>query len=320
MLNESDPGRSLSRRALLRMGALTGAAGAAALGAVGLPSIAAAAGSSPTPGVKPTGPALKPAVAPNAPVPPNTVMNVVAIADWAGYDGQLTFVGPTGQFANGGFMLAALNIPPGASPFVLSAFGTSTSGQTWTVFRENLLGNTVTAIASATSAAGANQFVNMSFTPNPLPFYERLLIQALPSGDANNFVNGVGYFYIPASAAFHAISPARAYDSRLHDGPISGGQTRTISVATTTGGALLVPPTVSAVVYNLTVADTVSTGFLGLFPFGTTWQGNSSINWFTPGEIVANGGIVALGGDRQVNVICGGGSTDFIVDVTGFFL
>jgi len=302
------------------MGALTGAAGAAALGAVGLPSIAAAAGSSPTPGVKPTGPALKPAVAPNAPVPPNTVMNVVAIADWAGYDGQLTFVGPTGQFANGGFMLAALNIPPGASPFVLSAFGTSTGGQTWDVILHDVLNNTLSVVGSATSAAGANRFVNISLPTTPLAIYQRLFIQAIPSGDANNVVNGVGYFYIPANAAFHHIPPARAYDSRLHDGPISGGQTRTISVASTTGGAALVPQTASAVVYNLTVADTVASGFLGLFPAGTVWPGNSSINWFLTGEIVANGGIVALGGDRQVNVICGGGSTDFIVDVTGFFL
>lgn len=325
MANKSDSLTLLSRRALLRLGAATGAAaGAATIGTLGLPTLAAAAANVPAPGWTPTPARAKPAVSPLAPVPPNTVMNVVGIGDWAAYNGDLTPAGAAGQFSSGagGFMVAALDIPPGASPFVLAAFGTSAAGQTWTVFLHDVLNNTFTVVNTATSAGGINQFVNISLVSiGALPMYQRVGILASPSGDAANFVNGVGYFYIPASPAFHSITPARAFDSRLGSGPILSGQTRTISVATTTGGAPLVPPTASAVVYNLTVADTVGTGFLGLFPAGTTWQGNSSINWFTANEIDANGGIVALGGDRQINVICGGGgSTDFIVDVTGYFL
>ena len=321
MTSTDDRFALLSRRALLRLGAASGAvAGAATLG---LPTLAAAAPSVPASGWKPT-PGAKPAVSPLAPVPPNTVMNVVGIGDWAAYNGDLTPAGAAGQFSNGagGFMVAALDIPPAALPFTLSAFGTSVSGQAWTVFVHDVINNTFTVIATATSAGGINQFVNISLTSiGTLAIYQRVGIIGVPSADVNNFVNGVGYFYIPANPAFHTISPARAYDSRLHDGPISSGQTRTISVAMTTGGAALVPQGASAVVYNLTVADTVSMGFLGLFPAGTTWPGNSSINWFTANELDANGGIVALGGDRQINVICGGGgSTNFIVDVTGFFL
>jgi hypothetical protein len=321
MTNQTDRPPSLSRRSLLRLGAASGAAaGAAAIGTLGLPTLASAAAGVPASGFKPVG--AKPAVNPHAPVPPNTVMNVVGIGDWVAYDGTLTAI-DAGQFSGAsGFMVAPLDIPPGASPFALSAFGDSTAGQAWTVIRHDLLADSLTVVGSATSVGGVNQFVNIFFSPvAPLAIYQRLFIQALPSNDANNFVHGVGYFYIPANPAFHTISPARAFDSRLGSGPIFSGQTRTISVATTTGGAPLVPPTASAVVYNLTVADTVATGFLGLFPAGTAWPGNSSINWFTPGELDANGGIVALGGDRQINVICGGGgSTDFIVDVTGFFL
>src|SRR5262245_63883558 len=81
------------------------------------------------------------------------------------------------------------------------------------------------------------------------------------------------------------------------------------------------PQTARAITYNLTVADTVTVGFLSLFPFGAAFPGNSSINWFPTNEIDANGGVVALGGDRQISVLCGGGgSTDFILDVTGYFL
>jgi hypothetical protein len=329
MANESDHPSPLSRRTILRLGAATGAAaGAAAVSTLGLPTLASAAGGVQASGLTPVTSklAVRPnalAISPNGPLGANVVGNVVDIGDWVAYNGTLTYAAAfQGQYSAGGFMAASLDVPPGASPVALAAFGTSVSGQAWTVFRQDLLAHTLTVVGSASSTSGGYQFVNIFFSPiAPLQFYQRLVIQALPSGDANNVVNGVGYFYIPANPAFHTIAPARAYDSRLHDGPIFSGQTRTVSVASTTGGAALVPPTASAVIYNLTVADTTGTGFLGLFPAGTAWPGNSSINWFTANELVANGGIVALGGDRQINVLCGGGgSTDFIVDVTGYFL
>ena len=104
-------------------------------------------------------------------------------------------------------------------------------------------------------------------------------------------------------------------------GPITGGSTRTISVASTVpGGAPVVPAAASAVLYNLTVTNTGAAGFLGLFPAGGTWPGNSSINWTGPGQTVANGGACALGLDRQINVRSAGGSTDFIVDITAYYL
>jgi hypothetical protein len=52
----------------------------------------------------------------------------------------------------------------------------------------------------------------------------------------------------------------------------------------------------------------------------TTWPGNSAINWTAPAQTLANGGAFSLGGDRQVDVLCGGGSADFILDVTGYYL
>jgi hypothetical protein len=310
---------SLSRRALLRLGAATGAAG---VGALGLPALASAASAPPATGWKPAAPGSTLRATPHAPVPPNAVQNVVGIGGWAAYNGDLTPVDPAGQYSSGagGFMVAALDVPAGASLVALAAFGTSTSGQTWTLFIHDVLGNTFNTVQMQTSPAGVNQFAVFNVSPSPLPIYRRWGVLVTPSGDMNNIVQGVGYFYVPASPSFHVISPGRAYDSRLTGGPISNGQTRTISVATTTGGAALVPSNASAVAYNLTVVNTVAQGFLGLFPAGTAWPGTSSINWFTGGEIDANGGIVGLGGDRQVSVFCGGGSTDFVVDVTGYFL
>lgn len=127
----------------------------------------------------------------------------------------------------------------------------------------------------------------------------------------------------PATAgSLHPIVPARVYDSRHSGGSLSVSGLRTISIATATTGGTIVPSGATAVAYNLTITATIGTGWLGVVPAGSTFGGTSSINWFGPGQTLANGGIVKLGGDRRCDVWIGGqagGSTQFIVDITGYY-
>ena len=127
----------------------------------------------------------------------------------------------------------------------------------------------------------------------------------------------------PATAgALHAIDPARVYDSRLADGPLAIGGNRTISVATATAGGTVVPAGAIAIAYNLTITGSVGGGWLGIVPHAGLFGGTSSINWFATAQTLANGGIVKLGGDRQCDVWSGGrvgASTQFIVDITGYY-
>jgi hypothetical protein len=322
-LNASQP---FSRRKLLKLGAVAGvSAGTAALG---LPLSAAAATQQGVSATSAPGPSR---LIPNVPIPQNSVSNVIGLADLQAQDGILTYAGGGAYCSGSGpgsgnpFVLAPVNVPPGATLIALTPFGTSTAGQTWDVFAHNTTTGSLTVVPgyAGSSPAGAAQFVNLSGSYTPV-IYTRLLLQCLPSNDASNFVIGAGYWYIPANPGFHAIPPARVYDSRLSGGRINGGTTRAISVALATGGGTVVPPTASAILYNLTITDTLGAGFLALFPFGTTWPGNSSINWSANGQTVANAGNVTLGGDRQVNVFAaagtGGGSTQFLLDVTGYYL
>ena len=50
----------------------------------------------------------------------------------------------------------------------------------------------------------------------------------------------------------------------------------------------------------------------------------STINWDGPGKSLANGGTVKLDANRQVKVFCSDpaavSSTEFIIDVTGYYL
>jgi hypothetical protein len=142
--------------------------------------------------------------------------------------------------------------------------------------------------------------------------------------------NGIRLRYLPPSNGLVAITPARAYDSRLNmvpdaNGTLAGGANRTVSVANArnilTGvvTGTVVPANAVAVAYTLTVADTLGQGYLAVNPGGVTVVSASSINWFGAGEIIANTGVVKLGPDRTLTVVAGGGSANFIIDIVGYF-
>ena len=125
---------------------------------------------------------------------------------------------------------------------------------------------------------------------------------------------------------YTAVTPTRVYDSRLTDGTITGGATRTLSVANgidiTTGSVTvpnLVPAGATAIQYNLTVTNTVGNGYLQIAPGTATTITSSSINWSTTGQILANGLSVKLDTNRQVKAFAGGGSTHFVIDVLGYY-
>ena len=132
-----------------------------------------------------------------------------------------------------------------------------------------------------------------------------------------------------AAGAFHAVNPVRVFDSRWPGGvKIVSGGTKLVSVADghdlVTGVVNqpnVVPAGASAIAFNLTVTGTVGSGFLTIAPGTASTVTASSINWSTAGENLANGLIVAVDGSRQVRAFAGGGgSTDFIIDVAGYFL
>ncbi|MGZ4673019.1 MAG: hypothetical protein ACXV8K_10205, partial [Ilumatobacteraceae bacterium] len=135
---------------------------------------------------------------------------------------------------------------------------------------------------------------------------------------------------LPHPRTFIPIDPKRVYDSRVIDpiGPLGGSATRVISVANgyTVSTATVdlpdvVPVGAKAIAYNLTITKTVGSGFLAVAPGDATALGASSINWFTSGMTLANGLVVKLDSNRQVKVFCGGGgSTQFIIDVLGYYL
>jgi hypothetical protein len=133
---------------------------------------------------------------------------------------------------------------------------------------------------------------------------------------------------LTAGATFVPVNPYRSFDSRVYtDGLMLWNEEVIFDVITDVNGNPRIPSDAVAVTYNLTVTGTFGVkGFLAVYPGDILWPGNSSINWFAPEIDLANGGVVALGnwnGPGEIAVYCGNvfeTATDFIIDITGYYL
>jgi hypothetical protein len=81
-----------------------------------------------------------------------------------------------------------------------------------------------------------------------------------------------------------------------------------------------VSPTAKAVALNMTVVNPTAAGHLTLYPAGSAQPLASTIN-FRAGIVRANNAVLSIGTGGQISVFCGmpSGTTDFVLDVTGYF-
>lgn len=130
-------------------------------------------------------------------------------------------------------------------------------------------------------------------------------------------------------------SPKRAYDSRPANpldpaatganGPLAtGAGPRTVSLALGWDGSAntaAVGIGATGALFNLTITQTVNAGFLSVVAGGATPSGSSTINWSTANQTIALTTIAAVSATRTIDVRClgAGASTQFIVDVIGYF-
>lgn len=112
-------------------------------------------------------------------------------------------------------------------------------------------------------------------------------------------------------AAFVAVEPYRAYDSRDGDGPLVAGSPRMVSTG--------VPDGAVAVAYNLTATGMTGAGLLAVSPGDVPAGGTSTLNYTAAGQTVANAYVSGVDDEGHVMVSATGASTQFIVDVVGFF-
>lgn len=118
----------------------------------------------------------------------------------------------------------------------------------------------------------------------------------------------------PPGSRFLPMPPVRAYDSRTGDGPLAGGASRTVDLAA------MLPAGAKAVAYTITQTGTTGSGYLSVGLPGAEAPTTSVLNWSGPNQTVANSSTAAVNEARQLEVFAGGdGSTQFVVDVLGYF-
>jgi hypothetical protein len=132
-----------------------------------------------------------------------------------------------------------------------------------------------------------------------------------------------GYFAAPSGSAGGevALTPARITDTRTGSGKPNAGNTLgvggTVTVQVTGAGG--VPASgASAAILNITVTNTSAAGALTVWPTGAVRPLASNLNWVA-GQTAPNRVFVPVGSGGQVSIFNFAGSTDVVVDVSGYF-
>jgi hypothetical protein len=120
---------------------------------------------------------------------------------------------------------------------------------------------------------------------------------------------------------FYTVAPCRIADTRDAIGPFGGPPLQAGTVRTfTMTGRCGVPAEATAVSLNIVVTEPSGPGYLTVFPAGSPLPLASTLN-YASGQTRANNTIVPIGVGGGISVLCGqsSGTTQFIVDVNGYF-
>ncbi len=138
------------------------------------------------------------------------------------------------------------------------------------------------------------------------------------SGSTDVVVDVSGYFTngssTPANASlYNPITPIRVLDTRTTGTPLSGGATLAVPMAGIDG----IASNATAVVTNVTAANTTAASFFTVYPGGTR-PTVSDVNWMA-GQTVPNLTVATLGSTGSISIYNHAGSAAVIVDAVGYF-
>lgn len=305
---------TLSRRTMLASAG--GAAGAAALVGVGSKSAFAA-----TAGDVQGGPGvIEAAYTPGAVTPGFSYLYlsgyafrpIVETQTWSTGDGIFQFT----NAATSGYAYVEHGLPPGAVIQEIEFYGTHTAGAAtvslWATGGSAGVG--ATQLASAPIPGAAGQFT-VKLTVNQTVTNDRELVPFILTSVTDVRFFGVRIGYTGPTQLYLLPTPVRAHDSRASNGgpgPIPSGTTRTISLASA------IPASAVGALMTLTLDNTAGSGFLSLFSAALASTTVSSVNWYQDGQVLANSVTSAVSG-QSVKVFCGNGSTNFLIDVLGYY-
>lgn len=119
--------------------------------------------------------------------------------------------------------------------------------------------------------------------------------------------------FIPGGggAMFYATEPARTYDSRLADSPLTDTRSRLTTQP--------LPMDAVAVALNTTITGTTGTGYLSVTAPDTDLPLTSTLNWFESPTTRANGTITPVSQAQTRAFVGGPHTTHYLHDINGYF-
>ena len=215
------------------------------------------------------------------------------------------------EMGSGGTLVASIDVPVGAVLKQVTLYYLSPPGppaMTASVQRK-LFSGPYEDVATVTLATGASLQV-FTFGLNQTIDGNYTYALFVTTFNATQFVGGMRIGYIPPPQSFVALTGVPRYDSRTGAGKLAAGEERIIDVG--------VPAGARAAVLNLTVTETEVAGYVAVFAANIKWPGNSSVNWSTTGETVANAVIAPVGPDGKIKVLGGVNKTHIVIDTQGY--
>jgi hypothetical protein len=227
-----------------------------------------------------------------------------------------------------GYLAADLDLPYRSQLLAAQICALNTSGSAKTVWIESKpltpgTGNAFGVVTVPSSAGVQTVFGSFSQVVDSAQSSYDATVYTYATGTVR--IRSLRLGYQPAEQGFTPLTPTRVYDSRAGNpplsvtkGPLANGS-RVIDLLT--GLLPGVGPYPRGVLVNLTVVNTSPSGFLSLYANGTSFSNTSSINWFVPGEIVANTTYTAIDtSGRAIAYVPANASTDFFIDRVGLFI
>jgi hypothetical protein len=203
------------------------------------------------------------------------------------------------------------------------------SSQAWQIALFDVTSLAPVVPIGSVAPSGAGQVMGVIQLPAPVVVAAGQWLMVRGQTTASAWIVGAVVHYVPpvvpAAPApvvptLVPITPQRVFDSRLGGSKLRPDEERTVSVANALSGVVdVVPASATAVAITVTITETEGDfGFVSGFPFGQSWSGTSTINWFGTGQSLATAAILALGGDRRLVLRGGVAATHVIVDVTAY--
>jgi hypothetical protein len=230
-------------------------------------------------------------------------------------------------------VVAALPIPAGATLWRLDVYGyqaTAAGGQSWSLNYANLPANGLQSLAgSITTNNAAGEVTGSLIWTNGLAIAAgNEYFVAMSGTTANNAFMGASFQYTLPTVSLVPITPVRVFDSRFSS-KLTAGHPRTINVKNAidvnTGTVTVtdaIPQGARAISFTITITGTVGAGgYVAVLPGTATTVTASTVNWSAKNQTLAAGGVVSLGigtAERQITLVSSG-TTDVIVDVTGYY-